>query len=112
MTQRNRVLRITVAIAVTALLVAPSVAAMETLRGEIAEVNPEQSTLTVSIASSDASGDSMTLQVREDTRIFRDGATIELSELTAGEQVTVNYEKDNGTYVALAIAVGGEQGAG
>jgi hypothetical protein len=78
-----------------------------TLNGEVVGIDASGSMVTVRCNSDERedAGKTVSFAVNEKTTILKDGKPIPLSELDAGDHVTVNYTSQEGSNVALAIGV-------
>lgn len=89
------------AIVLAAAILSPVLAGeTETFTGNVTAINAETMMVTVKADESEVS-----FAVNEKTEIMRDGSKIELSEIKAGDSVTVNYTESDGSQVAVTIGV-------
>jgi hypothetical protein len=98
-------------LSVIALAVGLTLAAQEggakamTMTGRLVSVDVKSSTVVVKPEADAASGRDVSFSVGAKTKILKDGKPVALTDLKAGDQLTIEYESVSGKNVALAIGV-------
>jgi len=81
---------------------------LSTLNGKVVSVDAKASTLMVKVESTPGQPSDMSFSIGPDTKVFKDGEPISLSDIQEGSMVTISFKNDNGKSRAVAISVGGK----
>jgi hypothetical protein len=76
---------------------------LKSLSGKISQVDAGKGLFEVK----DASGNAQAITVTPQTKMIKDGKPISLSDLKAGDTVSVEYSQDGGNLVAKSVTVRG-----
>src|SRR5262245_34515496 len=79
---------------------------LKALSGKISTVDAGKSQFEVK----DTSGNAMAITVTQQTKIMKDGKPIQLSDLKAGDTVSVEYSQEGGNAIAKSVTVRGGKG--
>ena len=87
------------------ILASPEMGKLSTAAGMIASIDNEAHSLVVNVG--DAKGDSkeITFFTADDSKIIKDGAAIDLTDLKQGDKVTITYQAQEGKNVIVNIGV-------
>jgi 3-dehydroquinate synthase class II len=77
---------------------------LKALSGKISQVDASRGLFEVK----DSAGNAMAITVTQQTKITKDGKPIQLSELKAGDTVSVEYSQEGGNAVAKSVTVRGK----
>jgi Cu/Ag efflux protein CusF len=84
---------------------APEPGKLSMAGGQIASIDNDANSLTVTVADPAGETQELTLVVADDSKIVKNGAKIALSDLKEGDKVTVTYQAENGKNVVVNIGV-------
>lgn len=94
--------KVGVCVGVVTLLLVAGIALAATLEGTIKSVDAAKSSLTVT----DKGGKDVTVSVNKDAKITLDGKAAKLSDLKAGQHVTVTHEANKASAISAKSAGG------
>jgi Cu/Ag efflux protein CusF len=91
--------------AVSAAVASPDGAVMATAGGQIASIDAAAKSLVVKVNDPTAPPQELSFVVADDAKIIKNGTAVPLSELKAGDKVTVTYRAQNGQNLVVNIGV-------
>jgi Cu/Ag efflux protein CusF len=86
-------------------LASPEMGRLSTAAGMVASVDNEAHSLVVNVGDPKGAAKEITFFTADESKIIKDGAAIELTELKQGDKVTITYKAQDGKNVIVNIGV-------